>query len=102
MKILCICENGNVRSVGLAYVLKTLFKHEAIAVGYKKVSVDTMRMLTEWADKIIVLTDEFEITTNPKFIRFDVGKDIWFDAKHQGLVHRLYKELSKHPELWQK
>ena len=102
MKILCVCEHGNTRSVGLAYILKTLFKQEAIAVGYKDISVDTMRMLTGWADKIVVLTDEFELRNEPKFIRFDVGKDIWFNPKDQGLIHRLYKELSEHPELFDK
>ena len=99
MKILTVCNHGNIRSVGLAYILKTLFKHEAIAIGVEDTTIKTQQMLFDWADKIIILTEDLKID-NPKAIYFDVGKDIWFDAKHQGLVHKLYKELSKHPELF--
>ena len=50
MKYLCVCRHGNVRSVALAYQIKTIFAQEAIAVGYKDLSVNTMAMLAHWAD----------------------------------------------------
>jgi galactitol-specific phosphotransferase system IIB component len=105
MKILTICSHGNTRSVALAYILKTLFKQEAIAIGAEEISGETGKMLYEWADKVVYLDKE----VLPKFwygggkiTMFNVGKDVWFNPKHQELVHKLYRELSKHPELWKK
>ena len=104
MKILCICEQGNTRSVGLAYILKTLFNQDAIAIGYKKVGEETLATMYNWADKVVIFDENFHILNDEptKIIRFNVGQDVWWNFKHQELVHRLYRELSKHPELWQK
>lgn len=80
MKVLCICEHGNVRSVALAYLIKTIYGHEAIAVGHKNVSKDTMDMLMMWADKSIDVTKL-------------VGEDIWYDPFNRNLQHKLLKKL---------
>ena len=104
MKVLCICEHGNVRSVALAYLIKTIYGHEAIAVGVKNISAHTDLMLTEWADKIIYLDGNIEIDKghkvkdvithpNEKTIILDVGEDIWHDPFHHNLQHKLLKKL---------
>lgn len=80
MKVLCVCEYGNIRSVALAYLIKTIYRYEAIAVGRKNVSKDTMEVLEAWADKVIDVTKL-------------VGEDVWHDPFHQELQHKLLKKL---------
>lgn len=60
MKFLCICDGGNVRSHALAYVLHDRFGHEAIPVGRLRVSAETMEMMCEWADVIVVMQPYME------------------------------------------
>jgi hypothetical protein len=102
IKILTVCSHGNIRSVALAYILKTLFGYEAIAIGSQEVSPETYAMLHAWADKILVVDKEVvkPFMDLKKTTILSVGKDQWRDAHAQGLVHKLYKELRKHPELW--
>lgn len=52
MKILCVCDQGNNRSVVLAHHLKYL-GHDVIPVGTKTNSPETLQVLGGWADKII-------------------------------------------------
>lgn len=108
MKILVLCEHGNVRSVSVAYLFKTLFKADCIAYGAKSGNEQTMLYLSEWADKI-VLADSTILGYLPsevlkfephKLITFQLGEDIWHKPFHQGLMHKIYKSLAKHPELW--
>lgn len=80
MKVLCVCEHGNVRSVALAYLIKTIYKHEAIAIGEKDTSKETRDLLIEWADKVIYVPDL-------------VGEDIWHDPFHHNLQHKLLKVI---------
>ena len=97
MKILCVCEHGNTRSVALAYLIKTIYKHEALACGMKNMSDETRQMLFAWADKIIFLTDNppggLETFENKKALYLGVGKDVWFNPKDQELIHRLLKKI---------
>lgn len=57
MKVLCICEWGENRSVAVAHHLKFL-GHETLAIGVKATTPATRRMLYRWADRIIVV-DEY-------------------------------------------
>ena len=52
MKILCVCNGGNCRSVALAEVLKGIYGHEATAIGTYWFSHDSQRALAEWAEAI--------------------------------------------------
>jgi len=54
MKILCVCQGGNNRSVHLAYVCKARH-HDAIAVGTDWQSRDTLILLATWADRILIV-----------------------------------------------
>ena len=90
MKILTICEGGNVRSVSAAYVLKYNFGHDAIAASWKKNSVETLQLLCEWADKIILMegiaTEQLPEEHSSKMEVMDVGKDRWMNPLHPELV----------------
>lgn len=99
MKILCICEHGNVRSVALAYLLKTIYGYDVLNCGLRENSEDTRKMLYEWADKIIALDKDIFIFVDResehlnKLYLLDVGKDIWFNPRDPELQHKLLKKL---------
>lgn len=58
-KFLCICEGGNVRSVGLAYILKQIHGQDALAASWRFNSSATLRTLVEWADYIVLMQPKF-------------------------------------------
>ena len=98
MKVLCICDGGNVRSVALAqyirdkegtgeaFVGQDNLKNEAIAIGEPHASKETMRMLKEWADKIIDLREYMPL-------------DLWHNPRHpelKKLVKKIWQSEEKH------
>jgi predicted protein tyrosine phosphatase len=55
MNILTVCQHGNNRSVHFAHLLRYKYKEASvIAAGLLKLDKDTLHMLFEWADIIIV------------------------------------------------
>jgi len=89
MKILCICEGGNVRSGALAYQLKNL-GIDALALGWRYNTLETLGMLAEWADYIILMQPWQNVVYSlPGFqakIRvLDVGPDRWGSNTHPEL-----------------
>ena len=89
MKILTVCEGGNVRSVTLAYVLKNRC-FDALACSWRFNSVDTKRELFEWADKIIVADEQASLNIleayKDKVQLANIGPDRWLQALHPELV----------------
>ena len=59
-KILTMCAGGNVRSVGLRYLLHYKYNHEVLACGQDANSQETREMLYKWADYIIVMSEEYK------------------------------------------
>ena len=55
LRILCVCNGGNCRSVALAEVFKGQFGQEAIAAGTYWIRPQSMRELCCWADWIVVV-----------------------------------------------
>jgi predicted protein tyrosine phosphatase len=93
MKFLCICKEGNVRSVAITYPLKR-FGQEAIAAGWNSASADTLKMLCEWADAIIFMQLEYIQRLeekmpmgfdHKKIVVVDVGPDTYGTPIHDGL-----------------
>ncbi len=79
MKVLCICEGGNVRSVAMAQYLKEN-GHEAIAIGEKYTTDETFDMLSNWADKIMFMGMflPIDLWHNPRDENLkEIVKDIW-------------------------
>lgn len=90
MRFLTVCDGGNVRSVALGFVLKWERGQESLAVGRIHVSEETMRMLCEWADTIVLaephmqesVPDEF----SSKVVCWDIGPDRWGIYVHPELL----------------
>lgn len=82
MKILCVCQRGNSRSVGMAFALKEIYNTEAIACGIDAVSSDTWKLLYDWADLVVVMHDELlpyiPAETQDKIKLCNVGEDIYW------------------------
>jgi hypothetical protein len=78
-KFLCVCDGGNVRSYALAWVLHDQLGQEAIPVGRLRVSPETMKMMCEWADLIVIMQPHMEESIlpefKPKLLCVDVGVD---------------------------
>lgn len=55
MKILTCCFGGNVRSVGCKFVLHMKYGHDVLACGVDHNTPETIEMLCNWADYVIVM-----------------------------------------------
>ena len=108
MKVLCMCQGGNTRSVSLKFLLKIRYDIDALACGWEYNTEETRRMLYQWADRIIVLHDDFAEHVPDEFHRtsdgtrklhqFHVGDDIWTGAGgafHPDLLQKLTVMLNE-------
>lgn len=90
MKVLCICNGGNVRSVAVAQAIKELngkyykikdkpgyLKYEAIAIGKNFTSPETMELLLDWSDITVDVSDNGSCF---------FGKDVWKNPRHPELI----------------
>ena len=80
MKILCVCAMGNKRSVFTRYLLA--YKYDVLRVGCKNNSPETLKMLAEWADVILLAEPEMRkslpVKTHKKIDRnFTIGQDVY-------------------------
>lgn len=98
MKILCVCRGGNSRSVTCAYLLKQVYGHDALAVSYKYNAPETLRMLCDWADKIVVMrlgiVQRIPAEFFYKILIADVGTDKWFHPSNE-LMTLICKKLQE-------
>ena len=90
MKILCVCEGGNVRSVGMAFALKHIYGQDALACGWRFNSLETFKMLCDWADRIVVMQEVFVAKVPSDVLRskvrvVDVGPDCFGNPLHPDL-----------------
>ena len=108
MRILCVCNGGHVRSVTLARLLRKR-GFEVLSCGVSSgFSDDTLAMLFNWADKILIQKDSAEklekralkvngsllssirFGNDSKFdFRFDVGPDDWKIPQHPDLLAKM-------------
>ena len=92
-RVLCICQKGNMRSVACAYLLKKKYKIDALACGMRTSHRDTVLMLCNWAELVIVLRahykDELPTEVQKKTIVIDVGTDRWFKGYPEDLLYKL-------------
>jgi len=91
-KILCVCEQGNNRSVHLSYVLRYR-GYDAIPIGLKTSSKETQDLLFKWAD-IIISTESID---NPKVLLFNV-KDNFPRPLNKDLL-RIIKQFAEENHL---
>lgn len=103
MKILAVCRSGRVRSHAIKVAME-LKGHEAINAGVKYHSPETLKMLAEWAELILVpeawIKEELEsmgITT--RIIDLQIGPDIWKTKVTQDLMKVTQKKIKKHVKI---
>jgi len=88
-KILTMCAGGNVRSVGLKWLLRYKYGHDALACGQDANPPETRDMLCEWADYVVVMTENYFKEINPKYhyktLICEVGEDRYGYASHPEL-----------------
>jgi hypothetical protein len=101
VKVLCVCNGGNVRSTALAEYLKGHHGHDAIAIGTFWSSPDTLRLLCEWADLICPVdtqhTDNLPVEDTKRWLNaplwhyihkikvIPIGRDMWGNAQCEGI-----------------
>ncbi len=98
MKILAVCEQGNNRSVQLAHRLK-YWGHDVLPVGLATTTDETMTMLFNWADYIILCGVSIASTEYAAKIKvfLEPGPDIYkrpFNLELDGLV-KAYLQANK-------
>lgn len=100
MKILCVCELGDNRSVHLAWLLKQHL-HEAIPVGINTISPFTYELLANWADYIIFTDKTLKIPDlcKEKIKLWDVGEDNFKRPLNNNLLNLLSKYIEKDVEI---
>lgn len=101
MKILCVCDQGNNRSVTFAQILKYIPEFETLSAGLKTNKPETLEMLFEWADKIIVPQEELlalipnQYTHKIKF--YDIGPDIYPRPFNKELYNKVKEIMNLDP-----
>jgi predicted protein tyrosine phosphatase len=99
MRILCVCSQGNKRSVFTRQALNHL--HDVLSIGVDTNDQDTIDMLAKWADIILLAEPEMQISIpigyQPKIDhKFTIGPDIYpvsIKGKLMKIVNRKLKEL---------
>jgi predicted protein tyrosine phosphatase len=77
MKVLTVCERGLNRSVTAQYLLQR-DQHEVISAGILTLSDETMQLLYDWADKVVLLDGRYrDQIPAEKLVLWDVGPDIF-------------------------
>lgn len=103
-----MCAGGLVRSAALKYILKYRYGHESLACGQDANSAETIEMLCNWADYILVVTQDYlkfvpEQYQNKTFC-YEIGEDRFGYAFHPELIdiadkliiqHGLFNKLEK-------
>lgn len=96
IKILCVCNKGNCRSVGTRHCLNKRLYNNVISIGATNTSPYTLTMLCEWADKIL-LAKPYHIDYLPRGFEnkvdsnFTIGEDVWNNPLNRKL-HELINE----------
>jgi predicted protein tyrosine phosphatase len=95
MKFLCVCQGGRVRSGAMAWALKDVGQ-DSLAAGWEATSSETLKMLCEWADGIVLMQEEFIAKLEAKIgkgcfdprklLIVDVGPDVFGTPTHDALL----------------
>jgi len=105
-KVLTMCAGGHVRSVGLKYLLTYKYGHEALACGQDANSTETIDMLCQWADYVIVMEPDYAKQVpekhhlkedgSRKLFCYNVGPDRFGYAFHPELQEMLKGMIVQH------
>ena len=99
MKILVVCDQGNNRSVTIAHHLK-YWGHDVISAGLTMNAQDTLELLVDWADRIILTDRTQAIVTNheagAKVQLWDVGPDVYPRPFNKQLLKKVRTLMESH------
>lgn len=100
MKILVCCNEGNNRSVTIAHRLK-YWGHDVLPCGIDTNSLETLEMLYEWADRIIITEPGQMCATNKqeildKYQLWDVGPDTYPRPFNKDLDRKVKRLMAEH------
>lgn len=102
MKILCLCNQGNNRSVQFAHLLR-YWRHDTLPAGTETNSPETLAMLCNWAD-VIITTDTTQIVPDEyksKVKLWDVGKDS-YPRPFNDELNEIARDILNDNESWLK
>lgn len=98
-KILCVCQMGNVRSVGTRRRLNRRGYPNVIAIGAENTGQETLRMLCNWADIILIAEPHQRelLPTGRKKVDmvFTIGPDVYGNPVKQSLQDIIKAQLNK-------
>jgi hypothetical protein len=106
MKILCVCQRGNVRSVACAYILKDELGWQAVAIGTDTAGKELWDILGKWADRIYVC-GELELMQKvpekfwTKTIHLNIGRDRWGNPINSDLLNTLKEKMIEKKDMGQ-
>lgn len=104
LKVLCVCQGGNVRSAAMATELKQAYRIDAVAVGYQKNSADTVALLSRWADRIVVMRPDYAASVPAEFqdkvVAADVGEDTYGTPSHPDLRRQVKQHAASLVPSW--
>ena len=98
IKILTVCHQGNCRSVATRWCLIKRGYRNVISTGCMSTNPETLQMLCDWADKILVakpkhgkpLPDNAQDKIDK---RFTIGEDLWHNPMNKKLQDIANKQL---------
>ena len=100
MKVLTVCSQGINRSQVLASILKYKIG-DTIPIGVENTSPETLNMLYEWADFIVVvdarLLSLIPIEYSKKVHDWDVGEDRYPREYNKELLEIFHRYMEKDP-----
>jgi predicted protein tyrosine phosphatase len=104
-KVVTMCQGGQVRSVGMKFLLSYKYGHDVIPCGWESNTLETREMLFKWADYIVIMQSNMEKYVpecyhndgdRRKLYCFDVGEDRFGSAFHPELQKMLDSMIVKH------
>ena len=97
IKILCVCNKGEVRSVATRHCLMKRGYRNVIAIGWYGMTDATLDMLGNWADIILVAKPyhaKYLASGREKVNKqFTLGEQIWDNPLHPDLHKLVNKQL---------
>jgi len=98
IKILCICNQGNCRSVATRYCLNRRGYTNVISIGESNTDIETLTMLYNWADKVLLAKPHHSrnlLDTAKVDKSFTIGEDKWLNPLNKELHQLIRYELNK-------
>ena len=87
------------RSGALSILLKKYFKHDVIQAGYGITQPETFKMLSNWADRIVICDNEavgaIPSDDQKKIAVFNIGDDVYGNPMQPDLQKKMMKMLAE-------